>query len=148
MALLPPPRLRPARQPVAGDIGRGVARLLRAHALAPFSEVALANGRRADVIGLSRQGKIWIVEIKSSLEDYRADRKWSEYRGFCDEFYFAVGPSFPSAVLPVDTGLIIADRWGGEILRRAPQGTLAAARRRRITLEVARTAGLRLSAML
>jgi hypothetical protein len=47
------------RQSLAAfDICRGVARLLRAHGLAAVSEVALANGRRADVAGISDGGAI------------------------------------------------------------------------------------------
>jgi hypothetical protein len=76
--------------------------------------------RRADVAGLSDGGEIWIVEIKSCLEDFRADQKWPEYREFCDRLFFAVAPDFPREVLPQETGLIIADRYGGEIVRPAP----------------------------
>src|SRR3974390_1915625 len=74
----------------AAEICRGVARLLKAHGFAAVSEVALANGRRADLAAVSDAGEIWIVEIKSSLEDFRADQKWPDYRGFCDRLFFAV----------------------------------------------------------
>src|SRR5262249_26789884 len=134
---------------VAGwDMGRGGGRLVRAHGIGAVSEVSLPNGRRADVVGLSDKGGVWIIEIKSSLEDFRADHKWGEYRDYCDELYFAVSPRFPASVLPADAGLIIADRYGGEIIRRAQQALLAPARRKKITLEVARTALLRLRAVL
>jgi hypothetical protein len=147
MTVLPPPTADPQRhtQP-ARDICRGVARLLRAHALAGVGEVALANGGRADFVGLSADGSIWIVEIKSSLGDFRCDQKWPAYRDFCDRLFFAVAPEFPREVLPEDTGLIIADRYGGEILRPAPLHRLPAARRRTMTLHFARTAALRLHA--
>ncbi len=112
------------QSPAAFDICRGVARLLRAHGLAAVGEVALANGRRADVAGISDGGAIWIVEIKSCLEDFRTDQKWPEYREFCDRLFFAVAPDFPREVLPPDTGLIIADRYGGEIIRPAPEHKL------------------------
>jgi len=66
--------VRDGRQsPAAFAICRGVARLLRAHGLAAISELALANGRRADVAAIADSGEIWIVEIKSCLEDFRAD---------------------------------------------------------------------------
>ena len=42
------------------------------------NEVTLANGRRADVLAIGRNGEIWIVEIKSSIADFRADQKWPE----------------------------------------------------------------------
>jgi hypothetical protein len=132
----------------AHEICRGVGRLLLAYGYAPLNEVTLANGRRADVIGVSEGAEIWIVEIKSCLEDFRFDQKWPEYRDFCDRLFFAVGPDFPRAHLPLDTGLIVADRWGGEILRPAPDHKLAPARRRAMTLQLARAAALRLQAVL
>jgi hypothetical protein len=106
----------------------------------------LANGKRADFVGLSANGSIWIVEIKSSLGDFRCDQKWPAYRAFCDRLFFAVAPDFPREVLPEDTGLIIADRYGGEILRPAPEHKLPSTRRRTMTLQLARTAALRLHA--
>lgn len=130
--------------PVALDIGRGVARLLHAYQMATVSEVSLANGRRADVVAITGAGEIWIVEIKSSIEDFRADHKWPEYRAFCDRFFFAVAPAFPRAVLPADTGLIVADRYGGEILRGAPGHRLSGARRKALTLRLVHTASMRL----
>ena len=132
----------------AYEICRGVARLLKAHGFAAVTEVALANGRRADVVGLSEAGDIWIVEIKSCLEDFRTDRKWHEYREFCDRLLFAVAPGFPQEVLPPDTGLIVADRYGGELLRPAPEHKLAAARRKAMTLRVARVAAMRLQGVI
>src|SRR5262249_38244379 len=104
-----PEPLRDARQsPAAADICRGVARLLRAHGMASLAEVPLANGRRADVVAIATGGEIWIAEIKSSVEDFRADGKWPEYREFCDRLFFAVAPTFPCEMLPLDTGLIVA----------------------------------------
>jgi hypothetical protein len=132
----------------AYEICRGVARLLKAHGFAAVTEVVLANGRRADVVGLSDSGDIWIAEIKSCLEDFRTDRKWHEYREFCDRLLFAVSPGFPLEVLPADTGLIVADRYGGELLRPAPEHKLAAARRKAMTLRVARVAALRLQGVI
>lgn len=128
------------------DIRRGASRLLVEHGFATVPELALANGRRADLIGLSDAGAIVIAEIKSSLEDFRADHKWPEYRDFCDQLYFAVAPGFPVAVLPEDAGLILADRYGGEIVRAAPLTKLAAARRKALTVRIARVAALRLHA--
>jgi hypothetical protein len=120
--------------------------LLAAHGLASLAEVALANGRRADLAGISRSGEVWIVEVKSSLEDFRSDGKWPEYRDFCDRLYFAVALDFPREVLPPETGLIIADRYGGEIVRPAPEHRLAGARRKAMTLRLARIAAMRLQA--
>ncbi len=132
------------QSPAAFDICRGVARVLKAHGFAVVTEVALANGRRADVAAVAESGEIWIVEIKSCIEDFRADEKWPEYRDYSDRLFFAVAPGFPSEVLPPDTGLIIADRYGGEIARAAPEHKLAAARRKAMTLRMLRVAAGRL----
>jgi len=136
------------QSPAAFEICRGVARLLKSHGFAAVTEVTLASGRRADVVGVSDRGAIWIVEIKSSIEDFRADQKWPEYRDYCDRLLFAVAPGFPHEVLPPDAGLIVADRYGGELLRPAPEHTLAAARRKAMTLRVARVAASRLQGVI
>ena len=128
----------------APSILRGVQRLLAAHGLESIAEMALTNGRRVDVMGISPQGDIWIVEIKSSIADFRSDQKWPEYRDYCDRLYFAVEPDFPKEILPADTGLILADRYGGEIIRDAPEFRLAGARRKAVTLTFARAAAGRL----
>jgi hypothetical protein len=133
---------------VAADICRGVARLLRAHGMATLAEVSLANGRRADVVAIAGSGEIWIAEIKSSIDDFRTDGKWPEYREFCDRLFFAVAPTFPRQVLPADTGLIIADRYGGEVVRDAPEHRLAGARRKAMTLRLVHAAASRLQAVI
>lgn len=144
----PPPPIPPdGRQSDAAlDIARGVGRVLREHGLAYLTELPLANFRRADITGLSATGDLWIVEIKSSIADFRADQKWPEYRDYCDAFYFAVAPDFPRELIPSDAGLIIADRYGGEIARAAPAHRLSAARRKAVQLRFGRVAALRLAA--
>lgn len=126
------------------EIQRGVGRLLKSHGLASVTELPLANGRRADVVGLSEKGDLWIIEIKSSIEDFRADHKWPEYREYSDQLFFAVSPAFPVDILPEDAGLILADRYGGEIVRGAPLTPLAGARRKAMMLRFARCAAFRL----
>jgi len=133
---------------VAFEICRGVARLLRAHGLAAVSELSLANGRRADLAGVTAAGEIWIVEVKSCPADLRSDQKWPEYREFCDCFFFAVAPHFPRELLPPGTGLIVADHYGGEIVQTAPHHKLAAARRKAMTLRILRAAAFRLQVAL
>jgi hypothetical protein len=135
------------RDAVTREVCRGVCRLLRALNLANVKELMLPNGRRADVVGLSPAGDLCIVEVKSSLEDFRVDAKWPEYRDFCDAFYFAVAPDFPRDILPADTGLILADRFGAEIVRPAPEHKLTPARRKAMTLRFARAAALTLQAV-
>jgi len=124
-------------------VTRGAARLLAALGYAPLAEVTLPNGRRADLMALGRRGEIFIVEVKSSLEDFRTDLKWGEYRPYCDAFAFAVGPEFPQQILPEEPGLIVADAFGGEMLREAAPVPLAGARRKALTLAFARLAAMR-----
>jgi len=124
-------------------VTRGAARLLVALGYAPLAEVTLPNGRRADLMALDRKGQIAIVEVKSSLEDFRVDRKWGEYLPYCDQFAFAVGPEFPRHILPEAPGLIVADAFGGAVLRDAPRSPLVPARRKALTLAFGRLAAMR-----
>jgi len=124
-------------------VTRGAARLLADLGYAPLLEVGLPNGRRADVMALGRKGDVVIVEVKSGIEDYRVDRKWPEYAPFCDAFYFAVAPEFPDGVLPHEPGLIVADGYGGAVVRDAPVSPLVPARRKALTLAFARLGAFR-----
>ena len=132
-----------SRPETTGLVTRGAARLMADLGYAPLLEVGLPNGRRADVMALGPRGEIVICEVKSGLEDYRTDRKWGEYLPFCDAFYFAVAPEFPQEVLPEEPGLIVADAFGGAVLREAPHAPLAGARRKALTLAFARLAAMR-----
>ena len=130
-------------------VTRGAARMFEDLGCAVVTEFVLANGRRADVAALSADGRITLVEVKSGIPDFRSDGKWHEYLEFCDAFYFAVSPQFPRELLPDagTCGLIVADPWEAVILRPAPVGTLAAARRKSVTVRLARVAALRLRAL-
>ena len=130
-----PPASEEAR--LADLLARGVCRELQQRGYATLLEFALANGRRADVMALGRAGEIAIVEIKSSLADFRADGKWPQYREFCDRLYFAVGADFPRHLIPAECGLIVADPFGAALLRESPTRKLNAARRRAVTLRFA-----------
>ena len=133
-----------ARRPdVTLEVTRGTARLLIGLGYAPLTEVSLPNGRRADLMALGPRGEIAIVEVKSSVDDYRVDRKWGEYAPFCEYFYFAVSPDFPRRVLAEGPGLIIADGFGGAVLADSPFAPLAPARRKALTLAFARLAAMR-----
>lgn len=125
-------------------IQRGTCRLIRAFGFAPLTELPLKTGHRADIVALGPKGEIWIAEIKSCLEDFRADRKWPFYGEHCDRLFFAVSAEFPVEVLPEAAGLIVADQYGGAILREAPETRLAAARRKEVQLRFARAAALKL----
>jgi hypothetical protein len=125
-------------------IQRGVCRLLRQAGFAVLPEFTLASGRRADVIALNPAGLIWIVEIKSSLADFRSDGKWPEYRSYCDRLFFAIPHDLDPDIMPTDAGLIIADLFGAEVVRDAPETPLHASRRRAVTLAFGRSAAQRL----
>lgn len=124
-------------------VTRGAGRLVRDMGYAPLLEVGLPNGRRADVMGLGPKGEIIIVEVKSGLADYRVDQKWHEYGPYCDVFYFAVAPEFPQGILPEEPGLIVADSFGGAVVREAGARPLAPARRKALTIGFGRLAALR-----
>lgn len=134
-----------SRPEITTQLARGVTRLLADHGLSSLLEVPLANGRRADVMGLTASGEIWIVETKSCIEDFAVDLKWPDYREYCDRFFFAVTEDFPRELIPEDVGLIVADGFGGAILRECAAVPLAGARRKAVTLLFARLAALRLA---
>jgi len=131
------------RPEITAAVTRGAARLLADLGYAPLAEVTLPNGRRADLMALSRKGQIAIFEVKSGLEDFRVDRKWREYLPYCDSFHFAVAPEFPREILPEEPGLVVCDGFGGAVLREAPVTPLAGARRKALTLAFGRLAAMR-----
>jgi hypothetical protein len=132
------------RASAAAAVARGTARLLRSLGFCTVGELPLASGRRADLVGLGADGEIVIVEIKSSVADFRADRKWLEYRRHCDRLFFATSLEVPGEIFPSDAGVIVADAYGAAIEREAPEHRLGAATRRGMTLRFARAAALRL----
>ena len=142
------PRLGDGRQSeTALRIARGTGRLLSGLGYGLVREVVLASGRRCDLLALGPDGTLLIVEIKSSPEDLRADRKWPEYRPFCDRLYFACPLDMDAGLFPADAGLIVADAHGADILREAPEHRLAPATRRAVTLRFALAAAHRLHAL-
>lgn len=129
-------------------VQRGVGRLLAGYGFSVLHELSLASGRRADVIGIGGSGEVWIVEIKSSVEDLRADHKWPDYRLHCDRLFFATHAGVPLAIFPEQAGLIVADGYGGAVIRPAPEHRLAAATRKALTLRFARAAARRIQRLI
>lgn len=129
---------------LAGDLARGVMRAFGDMGHVCIAELPLGNGRRVDVMALDRGGMLTVVEVKSSLEDYRSDGKWQEYLPYCDAFYFAVAEDFDRSVLPDDVGIMVADRYGAAIVMPSPEFRMAPARRKALTLRFARAAARRL----
>jgi hypothetical protein len=129
-------------------VARGAMRLLLSHGFTCVSELPLPSGRRADLVAIGRSGEIWIVEIKSSIADFRADQKWMDYRMHCDRLFFATTIEVPCEIFPKDTGLIVADGFGGEFLCEAPEHRLPAPTRKAMTLRIAQCAALRLQSLI
>lgn len=132
-----------ARPAVTAEITLGVCRYLVDCGYAPLTEFTLANGRRADIAAIDKAGHILIVEVKSCREDFEGDAKWPDYLGFCDQFYFAVSADFPKTLLPGGVGFLVADRYGAAPGLAAPDQKMAAARRRAVTVRLARQSLLR-----
>jgi len=143
LAVLPDGR----QSPTALAVARGTGRLLHSLGLACVSELVLPSGRRADIVALDGGGEVWIIEIKSSIADFRADQKWMDYRLHCDRLFFATTVEVPCEIFPKDTGLIVADAFGASIVCEAPEHRLSAATRKSMMLRFAHVAALRLQAL-
>jgi hypothetical protein len=143
LALVPPLDRRQSETALA--IARGTARLLRSLGFSCISELPLPSGRRADLVALNGRGDIWIVEIKSSLEDLRADHKWQDYRAHCDRLFFAFTQDLPCEIFPADTGLIVADAYGAHMHCEAPEHRLPAPTRKLMTVTFAMVAAQRIN---
>lgn len=131
----------------AALVARGTARLLRGMGFACVAELPLPSGRRADLVALNGRGEVWIVEIKSSVADLRADHKWHDYRAHCDRLFFAFTRDLPCEIFPTDTGLIVADAYGAHLHCDAPEHRLPAATRKAMLLRFALAAADRLSCL-
>ena len=125
-------------------VARGTRRLLRRLNFSTVTELPLLTGRRADIVALAMDATILIVEIKSSIADFRADTKWRDYRAHCDRLFFAIPETVPIEIMPEDAGLILADAYGAGIVRQAPEHRIAAATRRAVLMRFAHAAAHRL----
>src|SRR5512141_645754 len=143
ISLVPPPDGRQSETALA--VARGTARLLRSLGFSCVSELSLPSGRRADLVALNERGEIWIVEIKSSVEDLRADRKWEEYRAHCDRLFFAFTRDLPCEIFPAETGLIVADADGAHMHCEAPEHSLPAPTRNSMKVRCAMAAAQRIN---
>ncbi|MBX3565360.1 MAG: MmcB family DNA repair protein [Sphingomonas sp.] len=134
---------------VAGDVARGVTRMLLAHDCVAIAEVPLDGGRRADLMAIDARGNIVIVEIKVSRADLLGDCKWNDYLAHCDRFFWAVPEGFDlrlfeqDCLLPARAGIIVADRYDAAVVREAATVPLAASTRKKCTLAFARRAARR-----
>ena len=138
----PDPDPRPGQR-----LARGVSRMLQAHGFVSVEEFAPVRGLRVDVMGLGPKGELWVIECKSCRADFRSDAKWQGYLDWCDRFFWAVDAEFPTDLLPADTGLILADAYGAEIIRMAPEQKLPGPRRKAMIQKFATQAARRLAAL-
>jgi hypothetical protein len=143
---VPPPDRRQSETALA--IARGTSRLLRSLGFSCISELPLPSGRRADLVALNERGEIWIVEIKSSVEDLRADHKWKDYRAHCDRLFFAFTQDLSCDLFPKDTGLIVADAYGAHLFCEAPEHRMPAPTRKLMTVRFAMAAAQRISRLI
>jgi len=70
------------------------------------------GSRRADLVANKVSGKIVICEVKSSLADYRSDKKWKSYLDFCDMFAFVMTPELYLKLrheIPKNVGVLCLD---------------------------------------
>ena len=139
------PTARQARPDTTIAVCRGACRLMRQSGRSVLLEMPLPDGRRADIFIVAADGELTIVEVKSSFEDWRVDTKWPDYLAWCDLLYFAVPVDFPRDLIPQDIGLIVADSYGGEVLRHPTRRPVAAARRKSLLIDCARLASERLA---
>ncbi len=138
-----PDDIHPAAKKPGQLLARGVCRHLVGHNFVSVEELIPTSGLRVDVMALGPKGEIWVIECKSSRADFQSDSKWQGYLEWCDRFFWAVDETFPTDLLPEDTGLIIADAYDAEILRMAPEDKLAPARRKVMVQKFARHAATR-----
>ena len=55
-----------------------------------ITEFALPNKKRVDLIGINREKKVIIIEVKSNFMSIKKDKKWENYLNYCNLFYFAL----------------------------------------------------------
>ncbi len=125
-------------------LARGVARHLSSLGFVSVEEFVPARGLRVDVMGLGPKGQLWVIECKSSRADCQSDGKWQGYLDWCDRYFWAVDSAFPVDLLPLESGLMIADAYDAEVIRMAPEAALAPARRKVLIQKFATHAARRL----
>jgi len=123
-------------------ISRAVMRHFYEYGESVLAEFTLKSGRRADVICLSKDDQITIIEVKSSKEDFLSDQKWPEYMAWADKFYFAVSDEFDLSLLKEhhQCGIIVTDGLAVHIERAPVYEKLAPQRRKHLIKRLALTA--------
>ena len=101
MASRPEPLRAPAPL-TASHVTRGLMRWFWNRRAVCLSEVMLPGGRRVDILALSEDGHVSVVEIKVAVADLRGDRKWPDYLEWCDDFYWGIPAGFDPALLDAE----------------------------------------------
>ena len=141
--------LEHSRVDITAAITRGASHYIQNMGYATLREFILPNGRRADLAGIDRKGRVVIAEVKSCKSDFVVDTKWESYEEYCDEFFFVVDEDFPIELFPAGYGILIAD--GFTAAERAPSRItppLSPSRRKALTLRFGRQAAHRLASFL
>lgn len=108
----------------AEDIRQVVAGFYTKKRWAVHFEVGLCKGGRyrADVLAMSMGAYLVIVEVKSSVADFRADKKMHEYLKYCNQLYVACTPDvyekIKTKVLP-QIGIIVCSENRARVVKRA-----------------------------
>jgi len=131
----------------AEQIRRSVASYFDQLGYEAMAEFTLKTGRRVDLLAFGPKDEVVIIEIKSSLADFRADQKWQSYLEWADRFFFAVAEGFPTARLPdaSKAGILITDGYDIAVQQEAPYHKLSGQRRQHLVKRLARTALRRLA---
>ncbi|MEC7490084.1 MAG: MmcB family DNA repair protein [Pseudomonadota bacterium] len=138
------PTFSPLPRETTHILTRGVCRLFQHLGFGTLTEFRLSNGRRVDVMAMNPSGEFVIVEIKSTVADYRADKKWHQYLPFCEQFYFAIPSGFPIKLVPSECGVIMADSFDAVVRRESFSKVLSPKRKRHQLINFALTASSRL----
>ena len=101
-------------------------------------EFKLKIKRRVDLVTINDKGWITIIEIKSSVADFRNDKKWNEYIEWADQFYFGVAHNFPIEILPKEHGIITTDGFDMHEAQPSPVQKLDGSRRKTLFRKLAK----------
>ena len=133
------------RRETTKELTRGVCRLFENLGFATLKEFKLPNRRRVDVIAMNPNGNFSIIEVKSSVGDYKTDNKWLEYLPYCQRFYFAVPYNFPTKIIPRECGIIVADAFEATIRKESFHSKINSTRHRHQLIRLGYVAGSRIN---
>ena len=117
----------PRNTSIADTIKNRVARYYSRKHRVCFFELGLCSGGRlrADVMALAMNGHVIVVEVKSSVADYRSDKKMLLYKEYCNKLYVALPISVYEKVkedihLDKDVGVFVMSDDGSVLKKVLP----------------------------